>query len=428
MEQIIRPSALRGRVWAPASKSVMQRACAAALIRKGHTILNQYGTSNDDQAALGIIQALGATVKVIDDNSLSICSPGFPNGEGEGGKRIIHCGESGLSVRMFTPVAALLSQPVAISGSGSLSGRPLHFFDQVLPQLGVRVNSRGGLLPLEVRGPLHPETITVDGSLSSQFLTGLLFAYGASVGKSVTIYCPGLKSKPYIRLTLQVMAAFGLRVPETMDLETFVFPECDNLPVLAQPIEYTIEGDWSGAAFLLVAGAIAGTIEVKGLDPESEQADRQILDVLAQCGCSFSWQRDTLLVAKTALQPFHFDATHCPDLFPPLVALAAYIKGKSSIQGVSRLAHKESNRALTLQQEFAKLGIQVSLQDDLMIIEGKEQVEGGTVTSHNDHRIAMACAVAALRARHPVHIQHAEAIHKSYPGFYKHLEQLQHFP
>ena len=194
-------------------------------------------------------------------------------------------------------------------------------------------------------------------------------------------------------------------------------------------IEYTVEGDWSGGAFLLVAGAIAGQITVKGLDTFSTQADKAILQALIDCGSNISIQEKQLEIGSPAtgsvgLKPFHFNATDCPDLFPPLVALAAYCNGTTVIEGVNRLAHKESNRGLTLQEEFGKMGIVIKLQDDLMLVEGGTGVNGATVHSHHDHRIAMACAVAGLIADGETIIEEAEAINKSYPDFYEHLKQL----
>jgi 3-phosphoshikimate 1-carboxyvinyltransferase len=173
-----------------------------------------------------------------------------------------------------------------------------------------------------------------------------------------------------------------------------------------------------------VAGAIAGNIIVKGLDVFSTQADKAILQALMDCGCKLSIQSEQIEIGKAPLQPFHFNATECPDLFPPLVALASYCNGKSVIEGTTRLTHKESNRAITLQQEFGKLGIQIDLQDDLMIVHGGTGIKAATVHSRHDHRIAMACAVAALKAEAEVVIEEAEAINKSYPDFYEHLKKL----
>jgi 3-phosphoshikimate 1-carboxyvinyltransferase len=191
-----------------------------------------------------------------------------------------------------------------------------------------------------------------------------------------------------------------------------------------QPVEYAVEGDWSGAAFLLVAGAVAGNIALTGLDPASAQADKSVLEALVNSGAKISVSPARIQVGQALLKSFHFNATDCPDLFPPLVALAAFCNGKTTIEGVSRLAHKESNRALTLQEEFGKMGVRIDLIDDLMIIHGGGNVTGAVVHSRHDHRIAMACAVAALRASGPTTIQKADAISKSYPGFYEDLLAL----
>ncbi len=399
----------------------MQRGCAASLLYLGTTIIRNPGHSNDDKAALGVIKDLGAKVETQADGSLKIAGIGGVNPE----SGAVSCGESGLGIRMFTPIVSMSNKRITINGEGSLVTRPMDFFDEVLPQLGVEIISKEGKLPLQVKGPLQPENITIDGSLSSQFLTGLLMAYAAAGAKDVTITVNNLKSKPYIDLTLQVMKHFGWEV-ENRNYEEFRFTgTTNNKP---QTTNYTVEGDWSGAAFLLVTGAIAGDITVKGLDVQSTQADRAVLQALQACGARLSIQPDQIEIGPAALsdglKAFQFDATECPDLFPPLVALAAYCKGTTVIQGVSRLAHKESDRALTLQEEFGKMGISIELQDDLMVIKGGNGVKGANVHSHHDHRIAMACAVAALKATGETVIGEAQAINKSYPDFYEHIQAL----
>jgi len=263
----------------------------------------------------------------------------------------------------------------------------------------------------------------VDGSLSSQFLTGLLMSYAAADADDVTITVNNLTSKPYIDLTLQVMDHFGWRV-ENDNYERFYF----NQPYRPIPKKlwegtYQVEGDWSGAAFLLVAGVIAGNIIVKGLIGGSTQADRAIVDALERCGAHIAASENMLGTGPASLRAFRFDANECPDLFPPLVALAAYCEGVTTISGTNRLTHKESNRALTLQEEFGKMGIKVDLDGDQMHITGGP-VTGAHVSSHHDHRIAMACAVAALKAKGPTLIEEAQAVNKSYPDFYEHLIAL----
>lgn len=427
MKVTLQPGSLKGSVQAPASKSSMQRACAAALIRKGNSVIHHPGHSNDDLAALGIIRALGASVTSQEESYL-ISGKGIQPVQSQ-----INCGESGLSIRMFTPLVALCDQEITIDGSGSLVTRPMDFFDQVLPALGVRVNSREGKLPMRVQGPLQLKDIEVDGSQSSQFLTGMLMAYSASFmqalqdgreHKDITITVKNLTSKPYIDLTLDVMKKFGLMVPDHQDYTNFVFRANQDDAEQKEMISYTVESDWSGAAFLLVAGAIAGPVTVRGLDPGSAQADRAILDALMLANAAMATDAKGITVHPGEMNGFYFDATNCPDLFPPLVALAAYCKGTTTLRGVSRLAHKESNRAIALQDEFDKMGLRIELDADLMTIHGGEALKGADVHSHHDHRIAMACAVAALGASDFTVIEEAEAINKSYPDFYKDLEKL----
>jgi 3-phosphoshikimate 1-carboxyvinyltransferase len=416
MQVTISPSNVNGTITAPASKSAMQRACAAALLRGGRTVLHNPGISNDDEAALDIITQLGAHVKKEGD-TVVVESEGVQPVSSE-----INCGESGLSARMFTSIAALSEAPIQVTGSGSLVKRPFAFFTETLPQLGVDCTSSNGLLPLQIRGPLQPTNIEVDGSLSSQFLTGLLFAFAAAKASDVTITVRDLNSKPYIDLTLQVMKDFGLPVPHNNNYQSFYFPAQQNNLSNSQLLHYAVEGDWSGGAFLLVAGAVAGDLVVKGLNVFSTQADKAILQALMQSGTNISIEETQIHVRKSRLKPFHFNATDCPDLFPPLVALAAYCEGTSVIEGIHRLAHKESNRAVTLQEEFGKMGVQISFQDDLMLIKGGEGVKGATVHSRHDHRIAMACAVAALGADGDVVIEEAEAVNKSYRQFWEHVQ------
>lgn len=413
----IHPSFITGIIQAPASKSSMQRACAAALLAKGRSIIKNPGHSNDDKAAMDIITRLGAKLNAGDDE-LMIESEGVIPVAND-----INCGESGLSIRMFTPLVGLSKNQVTINGSGSLAVRPMDFFDEILPQLGVQVKSKQGKLPLQIQGPVRPRNITIDGSLSSQFLTGLLMAYAAADAKDVAITVNNLKSRPYIDLTLNVMEQFGLKVPQNNNYESFYFDtRTHDSPLTTH--DYTVEGDWSGAAFLLVAGAISGNITVKGLDIFSTQADKAVLQALMDSGAGISIEPSKIELRPATLKPFHFNATDCPDLFPPLVALAACCEGTSSIEGARRLTHKESNRALTLQEEFGKLGIGIILQDDLMLVKGGTGLRGAVVHSRHDHRIAMACAVAGLKAAAEVVIEEADAINKSYPDFYEHLRRL----
>jgi len=299
----------------------------------------------------------------------------------------------------------------------------MDFFDEILPQLNVKVKSQNGKLPLIVQGPLQPKNIEINGSLSSQFLTGLLMAYAAADAKDVSIRVNNLASKPYIDLTLDVMRRFGLKLPENKNYEEFYFSkETHNSSLITH--EYHVEGDWSGGAFLLVAGAIAGPITVRGLDMMSTQADKSIMKALSDANAGFAIEAKGIKLHPTGMKAFDFDATDCPDLFPPLVAFASYCQGQTKIKGVNRLTHKESDRSASLQQEFGKMGVKVEVNDDVMIIHGGGKVNGAKVHSHHDHRIAMACAVAALKADGETTIEAADAVRKSYPDFFTDLRSL----
>ena len=430
MRATVYPNTLRGEQVAPASKSSMQRACAAALLHQGTTRIFNPGHSNDDLAALDVIQKLGAVVskeqspnEKINSTSIFVHSNGVqPIGD------TMNCGESGLGIRMFTPIAALSDQSITVEGIGSLLKRPMHFFDIIFPKLDIEIQSQAGYLPIQIKGPLKPANIEIDGSLSSQFLTGLLMAYAATDHTNAVIEVQDLKSKPYIDLTLSVLNAFGWKV-QHQDYKRFEFLAH---PPLAAHIDYTVEGDWSGAAFLLVAGAIAGPITVKGLQLDSTQADKAVLQALKATGASIEIKEHTIQIGPSKdsagitipLNAFEFDATDCPDLFPPLVALASVCDGITILHGVSRLAHKESDRGLTLQTEFAKLGIRIELDQDRMLVYGGTGIHGAEVFSQHDHRIAMACGVVALCADGPISITDAEAVNKSYTDFFKHLLHL----
>jgi len=410
MDIYVVPSELRGTVTAPPSKSMTQRAIAAAILAAGEsTIINPSGC-DDSLAAINIASALGANV-TNESGRLRI------SGSGELRERQLNCGESGLAIRMFSPIAALYNKEITMTGTGSLTRRPMSMIEEALRQLGVKCKSHGGFLPLIIKGPLKGGTCEIDGSLSSQLLTGLLMALPVAENDSVVIV-KDLKSKPYIDMTLQVLESFDIRV-ERSDYSRFTIPGNQ----IYRPQNFVVEGDWSGGAFLLVAGAINGDINVQGLRPDSRQSDKAILSVLDSAGARTTIMDNSTGVKKSSLRPFFFDATESPDLFPPLAALAAYCNGISTIKGVSRLLHKESNRALALVNEFSRINIRIETDDDNMTITGGK-VSGGEIDPHGDHRIAMAAAVMALGASGKILIRDSECVAKSYPSFYEDLRHL----
>jgi len=315
------------------------------------------------------------------------------------------------------PLAALSSDEITITGEGTLLKRKLGNIAEPLQNLGVKCSSNNGFLPVKVKGPFHGGEVEVDGSESSQFISGLLMALPLATSDSVVIV-HDLKSRPYIDLTIDLLKKFNIKI-ENRDYQHFKIQGNQKY----QAADIQLEGDWSGAAFLLVAAALNGEIRVTGLNQFSEQADRDILVALADAGVQLKQENGEISVSKSQLSAFEFDAAHCPDLFPPLAVLAAAANGVSKIKGVDRLKNKESNRGKTLQEELGKLGIGIILDGNLMLVKGGK-IKGGTVFSHHDHRIAMAAAVAGLIAEEPVIIQSAECVSKSWPSFFDDLKTL----
>ena len=410
MERCLEPSAIKGTLKAPASKSMTQRAIAAALLADGQSIINNPSYCDDSLAAMSIAVGLGARVEP-QVNELKI------NGSAVLKEPKLNCGESGLAIRMFSPIAALYPAEIKMVGANSLKKRPMFMIEEALNQLGVKCTSSGGFLPLTIEGPIVGGHCEIDGSISSQLLTGLLMALPLAAGNS-EIRVNNLKSKPYIDMTIQILKSFGISV-ENRDYSLFRIQ--GNQKYIPQ--SYTVEGDWSGGAFLLVAGAINGQLCVRGLRSDSMQSDKLIVNALENAGAHIISGENQIDITRSELKAFEFDATESPDLFPPLVALASYCEGISTIKGVSRLIYKESDRAKALQEEFSKMGIKIEINDDLMfVIGGKPQ--GARVESHDDHRIAMAIAVASLGATGKVSIRDSQCVAKSYPVFFDDLRHL----
>ena len=407
----VKPGTLAGRLRAPASKSHLQRLLLAACQAPGLSILSDPGASADGVACLGVIQALGAQVQV-QGNKLFIQGGGVPR------SGHLDCGESGFCLRAAAAVAALEDRTMVLSGHGSLLTRPMEMVLEPLRQLGVACSTLGGTPPIQLRGPLRGGRARVDGRASSQFLSGLLLALPRAQGDSV-LTVEGLRSGPYIRMTLEVLAAFGAQVEATEALDRFTLPGGQTY----RPVTLAVEGDWSGAAFLLVAGAVAGDLTVEGLNPASSQADRAVLEALAAAGASPVWEDGALRVARADLEGFQFDATDCPDLFPPLAALACHARGRSRIKGAGRLKVKESDRATALVAELSAMGARLRVEGDWLELEGGA-LRGGTIDPHNDHRIAMACAVAGLRSREGATMEGEACVDKSYPAFFRDLASL----
>lgn len=407
---------LRGTITPPCSKSYAQRALAAALLATGRTTLRGIELCRDTRSAIAAIEALGATVEIIDDNTIAIEGGFSPRTDR------LNVGESGLSARLFTPIAALDNKPMCISGEGTLLHRPMSMMIEPLKELGVEVRDGGGRLPIEVCGPMRGGRVVVDGSMSSQFVTGLLIALPLAK-RDTTVEVRGAVSIPYIDMTLDTIERFGVEVmyQEGDYSEFFIEGEQSY-----QAVDYTIESDWSAAAMIMVAAAIAGEqVRITNLSTLSRQADTAICRALERAGASLVIEEDAITVSHRELEAFTFDATHCPDLFPALVALAAAAEGVSTIYGIVRLKGKESDRGEVLKEEYEKLGIEIELdyEENVMRVVGGK-VSAAKVDSHDDHRIAMSLAITALRLNEELEIRNRECVAKSYPSFFEDIEML----
>lgn len=412
MKQIISSSAISGSITPPCSKSYAQRALAVALLADGESTIGNLELCDDTRSAIRCIEALGAEVTLIDDSTIRVRGGLAPRTDR------LHIGESGLATRLFTPIASLHNQPITINGEGTILYRPISMMIDPLRQLGVEVRDGGGFLPIQVCGPMQGGEVAVDGSISSQFLTGLLLSLPMAQDDT-TIYVKNLKSLPYVDMTIDTARRFGVEIAHKDYCEFFIE---GNQHYTAT--DYMIEGDWSGAAPMFVAGAVAGEVTVENISRLSLQADTAIIDALISAGAEVESTDNAITVRHRRLKAFEFDATHCPDLFPALVALAANCEGTSTLYGTERLLHKESNRAATLAEEYAKAGIEVDIDEqNIMRVRGGK-IHGCTADSHGDHRIAMSMAIAALTADAPITIEGAECVAKSYPSFFDDLEQL----
>ncbi len=412
MDKTISKCAVEGVVEPPSSKSYAQRALAAALLAQGTSQLHNLQFCDDTLGALRCIKALGATVTELSERSISIQGGLNPQ------SGVLKVGESGLATRLFTPIASLCDKEILVQGESTLHSRPMHMMLTPLRELGARIEDNNGYLPLKVQGPIHGSEIEVDGSLSSQFITGLLLALPL-VKSDTTLTVHGAVSTPYIDMTIATAKSFGVEIHHRDYTEFYIPSQQQYLPT-----DYTIEGDWSSAAFLLVAGAIAGSVTVRNLSPLTKQADRLICKALERAGAEIIFDNNTVTCSHRELHAFEFDARHCPDLLPILSILAANAEGCSTLRGVSRLEHKECNRGEAIVRELTKIGVSVELidPDTMQIVGGK--IGSATVQSYGDHRMAMSLSVAALRSEGGITIEGAECVAKSYPNFFRDLETL----
>lgn len=404
----IQPSRLQGSVTVPPSKSMAHRALLCAGLAAGTTQIQGILPSQDMEATCRALTALGASIA----RQGSLARVQGVAGRPKAPQGPVDCGESGSTLRFLIPAFALASAPARLTGRGRLPQRPLGPYGAIFHGQGLPfAQDETGV---SFQGPLAPGDYGLPGDVSSQFISGLLFALPLLPGDSHIRIQPPFESRGYVNMTLQVMDAFGVQAA-FLDGLTLYVP--GNQRFIAPAAPFLVEGDDSQAAFFLTLDAILGDVSVAGLSLHSIQGDRVMGEILARCG-------HVPGQPPRPLAPFVADLGDCPDLGPILMTLGLFCQGESRLLNAGRLRLKESDRGTAMAQELGKLGGQASLAGDEIRIRQSRLRPGPALSSHGDHRIAMALAVAALGARIPADIQGAEAVEKSYPDFWKDLAAI----
>lgn len=401
----------------PASKSMAQRAIIAATLAEGTSVLRNYTPCADSESAIKVAKALGADI-IQDGTTLKITgigtSPEIPEE--------ISTGESGFLTRMTIPIISMLHKGrTLIKGEGTLVNRPLLMAKETMEMFGVTLDNTS--VPLCIEGNLCAGKAIVQGSGGSQLISGLMSALAlAETPSEITVEEP--RSVPYLHLTKDVLKQFGVNVDIEEAGERIIIKIAGGQTYKAADV--TIEGDWSGAAPMLIAGAIYGSATVPDLSTASQQADMAILDILRSAGATVKVDGSSVSTAKSPLYSFHADLNQAPDLFPVVAVLAAMSEGESLLDGVGRLASKESDRASAIMEMFKGLGVEVHIENDTMMVKGMSlshrcaagaRLKGGKFTSHHDHRMVMALMLAELGASDSIEIDDVKCVSKSFPGF-----------
>jgi len=408
---------LEGVILAPPSKAYTHRMLIAASLANGTSRINNPLVSDDTQATLEAVKALGATTE-LDKNCWTIHGTEQPSTPSQP----IDCQESGSTLRFMIPVAAIAQGPSTFLFEASFERRPVAPLLKSLKELGVKsaIQKDGSSVSVGGGGIRGGQT-SIRGDVSSQFISGLLFACPKAKEDTEISVTTKLESKGYIEMTLEVLGKHGI--------VTSVDPDFSQLRIPANqsysPYNHTVPGDFSSAAFLLVAAAVTSSrVTVNGLEYQTSQGDRAIVDILEKMGASVMIEDNSVKATGKQLAEVNIDAKDVPDLVPVCTVLACYAEGRSKIFNAKRLRYKESDRLDSISTELQKMGADITVNEDGLTINGGCPLHGTTVDTHNDHRIAMACAVAALGAKGETKIQNAECINKSYPQFFNDLRVL----
>ncbi len=410
----VQKGCLSGEIPAIASKSYAHRLLMAAALADRPTTVRCATVSDDILATARVLTAMGASVERTDEGFVVEPISTRPVGP------TLDCGESGTTERFILPIACALGLDAAVTGCGRLPERPLSPLYEELQAHGIDLSPQG-VFPLHARGRLPAGDYSLAADVSSQFIGGLLFALSVVPGKSTLTLTGRIESAPYIDMTLDVLALFGASIARTADGRRF---EIEGRTHLSSPGAAAVEGDWSNAAFWLCAGALGRGVTLTGLRADSRQGDRAVADILKAFGADVSLTEDAVTVRPGTMNGMTVDAAQIPDLVPVLAVVAAFAEGETRFLNAGRLRIKESDRLTTTRELLERLGADVEELPDGLVVRGRGTLAGGECEGANDHRIVMSAAVAGARTQHPVAIRGAQAVRKSYPGFFDDFARL----
>lgn len=414
---LIAPTKFNGKIHIPSSKSMGHREIICAGLAQGTSVIDNISMSKDIEATCRCLQALGVQIENVSSRfagrtALRVTGSGKLTAAESGAD----CGESGSTLRFIIPLAALLGQPFTLMGHGRLVSRPLQAYYDIFDSQQLGYSTENGQLPLTVNGRLQPGYYQLPGDVSSQYVSGLLFALPLLEGDSVLEITSPLESASYVNLTLSCLAKYGIKI-ENEGHRLYKIPGRQKY----QPQNSNVEGDWSQAAFWLVAGALGRQVSSTGLTADSLQGDRAVLNIMQRMGAKLTQEQEAVTAEQSTTAGCVIDAADCPDIIPVLTVLAAVSAGTTKIINAARLRIKECDRLAAMTSELNKLGAKITELPDGLIIEGCEQgLRGGAqVDAWNDHRIAMSLAVAAAACNEPFTLTGAASVAKSYPEFWQ---------
>lgn len=415
MTQIaIQPKKIKGSVQVPPSKSMAHRAIICASLARGKSVISNIEYSKDIEATISAMKALGTMIFQHDDYLEIDGTTTFMKNNCE-----IDCCESGSTLRFMVPISIVCEANVHFIGEGRLGKRPMDVYYRIFDQQNIGYLYRENVLDLYIRGQLKGGVFEIAGDVSSQFISGLLFALPLMDEDSKIMITSPLQSKGYIDLTIQMLNQYGIKIINH-DYQEFIIPGCQ----MYQPCDYCVEADFSQAAFYLVAGVLGNRVDLIGLNLDSKQGDKEAIDILERMGCRLLKNENGYSMYPGILSSTIIDGSQCPDIIPVIALACALSQGVSEIQNIGRLRIKECDRLSATVEVINQLGGIAKEGKDSMIIEGVSSLQGGMVSSYNDHRMAMMEAIASTVCEDAVVIDQKECVQKSYPSFWEHFKSL----